>query len=65
MNLLEQNIERIISEKSYKEDWTKAYDYKFVRVNMIVECYGARSEVNKIFAVDDWAGIKEQGFYLE
>lgn len=65
MNLLEQNIERIISEKSYKEEWTKAYDNKFVRVNMIVECYGSRSEVNKIFTVDDWEGIKKQGFYLE
>lgn len=64
MNLLEQNIERIISEKPYKEEWTKAYNDKFVRVNMIVECYGSRSEVNKIFTVDKWEEVKKEGFYL-
>lgn len=65
MNILEQYIERIISEKAYKEEWTKAYNDKFVRVNMIVNCYGSKSEVNKIFTVDKWKEVKEQGFYYE
>lgn len=64
MNMLEHYIERIISVKAYKEDWTKDYDDKFVRVELIVNVYGSKSNVFKVFTESKWDEVKEDGYYM-
>lgn len=64
MNMLEHHIERIISVKAYKEDWTKDYDDKFVRVELIVNVYGSKSNVFKVFTESKWNEVKEDGYYM-
>ena len=64
MNLLEHYIEEIVFEKPYKADWTKQHKNKFVEVEMIVNTHGGLSSAHKIFTVDKWKEVKEQGFYI-
>jgi len=65
MNLLEQYIEEVISEEPYNEEWTKRYDKKFVRVELVTNCYGQKRNVEQIFDTDKWKKVKEQGYYME
>ena len=64
MNLLEHYIEEIVFEKPYKADWTKQHKEKFIEVEMIVNVHGGLSSEHKIFTVDKWKEVKENGFYL-
>ena len=61
MNLVEQYIDRIISEDFIINPNNSKEYYK---VKMIVDCYGSESETTKIFSVDDWKVIKQKGYYM-
>lgn len=61
MNLVEQYIQEILSEKIKVNPYTNKLCYV---VRMIINCYGNISEVEKIFDVEEWKQVKKQGYYL-
>lgn len=65
MNLLEQYIKEIHSEKPHEEEWTKEFKGKqFVEVEVTTNCYGSLTTEKRVFEVAEWAIIKEQGYWM-
>lgn len=64
MNLLENYIKEIHSEKPYTEDWTKDFpDREFVEVDATIDSYGGIERKLNVFETTKWKQIKEQGYY--
>ena len=61
MNLVEQYIKEILSEKIEINPYTNK---PCCVVKMIIDCYGCISEVEEIFDVEEWKQVKKQGYYL-
>jgi hypothetical protein len=61
MNLVEQYIKEILSEKIEINPYTNK---PCCVVKMITDCCGCISEVEKIFDVEEWEQVKKQGYYL-
>jgi hypothetical protein len=61
MNLIEQYIKEILSEKIEINPYTNKPCYV---VKMITDCCGCISEVEKIFDAEEWEQVKKQGYYL-
>ncbi|ARM66235.1 hypothetical protein AM2_107 [Lactococcus phage AM2] len=65
MNLLEEHyIVEVIREKPFKTDWTQQHKDKFIKIEMIVNVHGRVFSTHKIFTVDRWKEVWEQGFYI-
>ena len=65
MNLLEQYIVEIHSEKPYSAGWTKEFpDKAFVEVDVTTTCYGHQKRSTEIFDTDEWPVIKKQGYWM-
>ena len=61
MNLLEHYIDEIISEVKIQNPENGNGYY---RVNVIVDCYGVKQQINRIFLIDEWEKAKKQGYYM-
>jgi hypothetical protein len=61
MNLVEQYIKEILSEKIEINPYTNK---PYCLVKMITNCYGCISEVEEIFDIEELEQIKKQGYYL-
>lgn len=61
MNLVEQFIKEILSEKIEINPYTNKPCYV---VRLTTNCYGCISEVEEIFNVEEWKQVKKQGYYL-
>ena len=59
MNLLEHYIEEILSEEQVQK-----YGRNWVKVRLIVDCYGVVEEKTEIFPYEKWQKVKEQGYYM-
>ena len=61
MNLLEHFIDEIISEQKIQnpEDGRKYY-----RVNAIIDCYGHKEQINRLFSISEWEQAKVKGYYM-
>ena len=64
MNLLEHYIKEIISVENITIDkaWAKGID--FVKVKMLVNCYGRIEIKEKLFTVAEWKEVTKVGYYL-
>ena len=61
MNLLEHYIDEIISEEKIQNpDNGNGY----YRVNAIVDCYGNKDKINRLFSIKEWEQAKAQGYYM-
>ncbi|MHA4207337.1 hypothetical protein [Bacillus cereus] len=65
MNLLEQHIKDVISEKYFEADWTKELGIDFVIVEIKTDCYGSIQTKKRIFEEEKWKKYKEQGYFME
>lgn len=61
MNLLEHYIDKIISEEKVKNPEN---GNEYYRINAIVDCYGAKEEINRLFLIGEWEKAKKQGYYM-
>lgn len=61
MNLLEHYIEEIINEEKVQSPKSGKWYY---RVNAIVNCYGAKEQINSLFLIDEWEQAKAKGYYM-
>lgn len=61
MNVLEHYIDKIISEEKVKNPGN---DNEYYRVNAIVDCYGAKEQINRLFIIDEWEKAKKRGYYM-
>jgi hypothetical protein len=61
MNLVEQFIKEILSEKIEINPYTNKSCYV---VRLITNCCGCISEVEQIFDIEEWEQVKKQGYYL-
>jgi hypothetical protein len=61
MNLLEHYIVEIISEQKIQNPENGKGYY---RVNAIVDCYGQKEQINRIFLIDEWEQAKAKGYYM-
>lgn len=64
MNLLENYIKEIISVEPYEEEWTKKFDKKFLKVVVVVECYGVVKTRDTIVSEEEWKTAKERGYFM-
>lgn len=62
MNLLKHYIKDILEETRIKApEWSND---KWVKVKMIINCYGNVETVENIYLVDVWENIKKKGYYM-
>ena len=59
MNLLEHYVKEIISEENVRK-----YDEDWVKVRLIINCYGVTEEKTELFLPVAWEKIKAQGYYM-
>lgn len=61
MNLLEHYIDEIISEQKIQnpKDGNEYY-----MVNAIVDCYGQKEQIKKLFLIEEWEQVKAKGYYM-
>lgn len=65
MNVLEQYIEEVHSEKPYAADWTKEFaNSEFVEVDVTTNCHGHYQRATHIFDTDEWSKYKLQGYWM-
>jgi len=61
MNLLEHYIDKIISETKIRNPEN---GNEYYRVNAIVDCYGHKEQINRLFLIKEWEQAKAQGYYM-
>lgn len=61
MNLLEHYIDEVISEQKIQNPENGR---EYYRVNAIVDCYGCKEQINRLFPVDEWEQAKAKGYYM-
>ena len=61
MNLLEHFIVEIISEQKIQNPKNGRGYY---RVNVIIDCYGQKEQIDKLFLIDEWEQAKAKGYYM-
>lgn len=61
MNILEHYIDEIISEQNVQNPEN---GNEYYRVNAIVDCYGTKEQINRLFMIDEWEKAKKQGYYM-
>lgn len=61
MNLLEHYIDKIISETKIQNPEN---GNEYYRVNAIVNCYGNKEQINRLFLIEEWEQAKAQGYYM-
>ena len=61
MNLLEHYIDKVISEQKIQNPDSGR---EYYRVNAIVDCYGQKEQINKLFLIDEWEKAKAKGYYM-
>ncbi|MEK5060505.1 hypothetical protein BK126_04545 [Paenibacillus sp. FSL H7-0326] len=64
MNLLEHYIKEIVSVEPYEEDWTKEFDKKFLKVVVVVNCYGVVETRGTVVTENEWEIAKERGYFM-
>ncbi|WP_211746366.1 hypothetical protein [Paenibacillus sp. Marseille-Q4541] len=64
MNLLENYIEEIISVEPYEEEWTKEFDKKFLKVVIVVDCYGIVETRDTVVSEEEWGTAKDRGYFM-
>ncbi|ALA47902.1 hypothetical protein ABE137_12085 [Brevibacillus laterosporus] len=65
MNLLEHYIANVTFVEPYTEDWTDKFpDKQFVKVVLTANCYGQVETYQKVWTVDEWTKIQEQGYFM-
>lgn len=65
MNLLEQYIQEVHSEKPYSADWTNEFpEREFVEVEVTTNCYGREKRETHIFNTVEWSKYKSQGYWM-
>ena len=64
MNLLEHYIKEIISVEDLRidEEWAKGKSY--VKVKMVISCYGHIETVERISTKKEWIEAESNGYYL-
>ena len=61
MNLLEHYFDEIISVEKVKNPEN---GNEYYRVNAIVDCYGVKEQINRLFLIDEWEEAKAKGYYM-
>ena len=61
MNLLEHYIDEIINEQKNQNPETGR---EYYRVNAIVDCYGQKEQINRLFSINEWEQAKAKGYYM-
>lgn len=61
MNLLEHYIDEVISEQKIQNPENGR---EYYRVKAIVDCYGQKEQINRIFTIDEWEQSKVKGYYM-
>lgn len=68
MNLLENWIEKIYSEKDITEDFVKRVGHapyeRLIQVELDINCYGRKEHVQQRFYETEWNAAKKNGYYL-
>ena len=60
MNLLEHYIKEVIKVTECKTE----KGTKYLKVNMVCDCYGVVEEKTELFLYEDWQKVKGQGYYM-
>lgn len=60
MNLLEHYIKEVISE----EECISPQGTKYVKVTMLIDCYGIKEQTTHLFLPIEWEKAKKDGYYL-
>ncbi len=60
MNLLEHYIVDILSEKKVLN---MENGKEYYHVIAVVDCYGGKEQINRLFTVDEWEQAKEKGYF--
>jgi hypothetical protein len=63
MNLVKHYIKEVVSEEPYEYKKTKELNEDFVKVTVIVDCYGSAGEHTVIHHKEDWEKIQKLGYY--
>lgn len=62
VNLLEQYIEEVHSEKPYEtQDWVNT---EHIEVDITTNCYGTQTRRTHVFPEDYWEEAKEKGYFM-
>lgn len=64
MNLLEHYIKEVISVEPYTAEWTKEFDAEFLKIKVVVECYGTIEERETVERKEEWEKIKKRGYFM-
>ena len=68
MNLLENWIEKIYSEKDITDEFIKRVGYapheRLIQVELDINCYGCKEHVQQHFYETEWNAAKKNGYYL-
>ena len=64
MNILEHYIKHVKEVKPYTADWTKEHPHEFLKITVDADCYGRVQEYNLIRTKEEWAEIKERGYFM-
>lgn len=60
MNLLEHYIDEVISE----EERVSPQGTKYIKVTMLIDCYGVKEQTTHLFLPSEWEKAKKNGYYL-
>ena len=61
MNLLEHYILEVKKEEKIQDPKTKN---KYYKVKAIIDCYGVKEIIDRLFSIDEWEDAKRKGFYM-
>lgn len=61
MNLLEHYIKEVIKVTECKN---KTGTQKYLKVNMVCDCYGVTEQTTHWFLPSEWEQAKKDGYYL-
>src|SRR5690625_2121040 len=64
VNILEHYIVDVKSVEPREDEWTKEFPHHFLKIKATVDCYGSIKEIETVERKEDWAKIKERGYFM-